>query len=105
MLLDNIYVNSMKIYEQLDDWIVIAVAQENKTSKKVLEFLKDSIQYEVPKLEEYQTTIENMNLMSIIETTHHSGSELPPYLKNVHSPKDNVESCRFSVEQLQDLYS
>jgi hypothetical protein len=29
VLLDNIYVNSRRVYDKLDDWIVIAVREEN----------------------------------------------------------------------------
>lgn len=46
VLLDNIFINSRKVYAQLDDWIVDAVAKENQITRQVTEFLKEGIQNE-----------------------------------------------------------
>lgn len=46
VLMDNIYINSRKVYDQLDDWIVVAVAQENEITQNVLKVIKEAIQTE-----------------------------------------------------------
>ena len=43
VLLDNIFINSRKVYAQLDDWIVDAVAKENQITKQVTDVLKEGI--------------------------------------------------------------
>lgn len=46
VLLDNIFINSRKVYAQLDDWIVDAVAKENQITRQVTDVLKEGIQNE-----------------------------------------------------------
>ena len=105
VLLDNIFINSRKVYAQLDDWIVDAVAKENQITRQVTEVLREGIQNETSQFEEYQTTLKSLQLLQHIETTHYSGSEVLPYLKNVHVPSDTIENTRFTSSQLNSLYA
>lgn len=59
--------------------------------------LREAIQSEQIKIEEYHTTLQNLSLIQRIQTQHFSGNEVPLYLQNVHIPTDEVESTRFSV--------
>ena len=97
VVLEEIFVNSRLVYGQLGDWIVDAVEQENAISQQVLGTLKDAIQSEQIKIEEYHTTLQNLSLINRIRTQHFSGNEVPLYLQNVHIPTDEIESTRFSV--------
>jgi hypothetical protein len=74
------------------------VAKENQITKSVMEVLKDAIQSETKKLEDYQVTLKSLSLLQYIQTTHYSGSEILPYLQNVHVPSDNIESTRFTLD-------
>ena len=66
VLFDNIYINSRKVYDELDDWIVDAVAQENQITKAVTEVLKEGIESETSKFEEYQVTLKSLSLLQYI---------------------------------------
>ena len=80
------------------------MAKENQITRQVTETLKEGITNEASKFEEYQTTLKSLQLLQQIETTHYSGSEVLPYLKNVHIPLDTIENTRFTCAQLASLY-
>lgn len=105
VLLDNIFIQSRKIYDQLDDWIVVAVEQENKITRQVTDMLRDGIEQERGKFEEYSASLPSLLLMQYIEATHFTGQEVMPYLRHVHVPSDTIENTRFTCEQLDSLYS
>ena len=104
VILDEISSNSSEVYDQLDDWIVIAVQEENSITQQVMSAIKESIQNELTRIEEYQTSLSTLSLMGKINIRQFSNNEVPKYLKNLLVPTDQIESIRFSSDQLRSLY-
>jgi len=66
--------------------------------------LKDVINSEQLKIEEYQTQLSNLSLFSKIQTVQFNIDDTPLYLRKVHIPIEEVDSNRFDLEHLRQLY-
>lgn len=104
VILDEISTNSIEVQDQLDDWIVISVSEENSLSQQVLFYMKECIISDQIKIDEYQITLSSLSLLEIINIRHFSCSETPKYLRSLHIPTE-VDSVRFTLSQLRDLYT
>lgn len=89
----------------MDDWVVDAVAQENQSCSDILKVLKQSIQSEQIRIEDYQCQLSVPSLFDQIQTIQFSSSSTPLYLQNIHVPTDDHEACRFKVKDLEQLYT
>lgn len=104
-VLQEIHIHSRQVYDQLDDWIVEAVAQENAISQQIIHYIKECIQTERLTIDEQDAQLQPLELDQRIQTIQYRSDEIPLYLSNVQVPVDQVEATRFSTEDLRILYS
>ena len=103
--LQEIHTNATKVYNKLDDWIVASVQQECVISQHVTDFIKDAIQVEKLRIEEFESQLQAIELFSKLEVMVFRSDETPLYLNNVvHPSEEHVEVNRFTVEALRMLY-
>mmetsp|Transcript_21954 Transcript_21954/g.34097 ORF Transcript_21954/g.34097 Transcript_21954/m.34097 type:complete len:188 (+) Transcript_21954:635-1198(+) len=62
VILEEIHIHSRQVYNQLDDWIVVAVAQENNICQQVLLTLREAISNEQLEIEPYQMQLQSLQL-------------------------------------------
>lgn len=92
------------MYDQLDDWIVEAVAQENAISQEIVGQIKECIQTEKLTIEEYESQLQPLRLDQLIQIIQYRSEEVPLYLRSVHVPTEQIEASRFTLEDLRNLY-
>lgn len=61
-ILQEIHIHSRQVYDQLDDWIVEAVAQENAISQQIIQYIKECIQSEQLTIEEQESQLQPLEL-------------------------------------------
>jgi hypothetical protein len=72
-ILEEIELHSSFVYQNLDDWVVIAIQQEEQINQQVNAYLREVIDSEIPLVDEYKTQVQSLQLFSSIKVTHFSG--------------------------------
>ena len=80
-ILQEIHIHSRQVYDQLDDWIVEAVAQENAICQEIISQIKECIQTEKLTIEEYEAQLQPLRLDQRIQTIQFRSEEVPLYLR------------------------
>ena len=104
VLLEEISMYSDQVYQLMDDWVVEAVAQENYISQQIVQKITGFVKDEHMRIEDYECQLQKLSLFSRIQKMSFSNDMPPLYLQNVHVPQDDLESCRFGVDDLNFLY-
>ena len=81
LMLEEINDKASQVFDVLDDWVVIAIKNENESVKKAINELHDAVKNDVQFLETIILT--QKDLHSEIETIKFEMTRLPAYMDNI----------------------
>ena len=101
LLLNEISIYAHQVFDVLDDWVVIAVEQENEGVQEVVREIRRAVKTNQSYIESF--IINEANLFNLIDTIKFQ--EGPPlYIQDLKIP-NLIADKRFTVEQLTGLYN
>ena len=101
LILDEIQQQANRVFDVLDDWIVIAVKQENQACQAAVKEITKLITVQGERTMD-PVLLDEIDLMSSINQIEFEQG--PPLYMNDVKPTENIADLRFSMESLQSLY-
>ncbi|CDW87464.1 mitogen-activated protein kinase organizer [Stylonychia lemnae] len=92
------YYFSQEVYNTMDDWISIAVLEENNAIKSVVDKLQNGIFEQQLRLDYHQFNVSALDLYSKIQTVDYQPN------KSIMLPSQNGLTQHFKIEHLEILY-
>jgi hypothetical protein len=102
LLLEEIQFFSNQVFEQLENWIVVAVKKENEQCQSVVKKIRKCIELDAAFLESYELS-NGLSLYEMIERIDFK--EGPPRYMQEMVPESNLFEQRFSIDSLVSIYN